>query len=71
MTTQGKDLKGKPQKIADESYFKECVNAAYADYGIVTGKTLSDGRSSPDQQALISTITADLDGFAISRKSFE
>jgi hypothetical protein len=71
VTTKGKDESGKFQPIADTNYLRECIDAAYADYAIAKGKTISDGKSQPDQEALINQIKGDLDGFAIGRQAFE
>lgn len=69
MTTRGKDQSGAAQKIADETYFRQCLEAAYADYGIEKGKKLSD-LSKPLQTSLSSTIIGEVDGFTIGRKGF-
>jgi len=69
MTTHGVDKAGKLQKIADEDYFKNCVEEAYGEYGLDNGQKLGD-KPVPDQRLIRDTIEAELDGFEISRGQF-
>jgi hypothetical protein len=70
MTKDGKEAdKTTHQKIANETFFKQCVDEAYETYGIPSGKSLTE-LSKPEQEEIRGKIEKELDGFVVARDSF-